>query len=97
MVKTKRVLKLDSSGYKIIEREEANPREVKPGGVYFLAQASEIGFSIAIPIALGVLGGVWLDKQWGTHPKATLSLLLVGIFFAFLSLFYVVRTFSKRN
>jgi predicted F0F1-ATPase subunit len=98
MMKTKRVLKLDSSGYKIIEREDASrPVKSKTNGVYILAQASEIGFSIAIPITLGVLGGVWLDSKWGSHPKATLSLLFVGILFAFLSLFYTVRTFSKRK
>ena len=65
--------------------------------VYFLAQATELGFSIAIPISLGALFGVWLDSKFNSHPKLTLSFLLGGIFLAFLSLVHVVTTFSKKG
>ncbi len=92
----KKVLKLEGvEGYKIVEQEKISQIR-KPGGVYFLAQASEIGFSIAIPISAGALFGSWLDSKWGTQPKMFILALLVGILFAFLSLFYTVHVFSKK-
>jgi predicted F0F1-ATPase subunit len=65
--------------------------------VYFLAQASEIGFQVAIPISLGAFFGTWVDKKLGTQPLWTLISLLVGILFAFLSLFYTVKVFSQKR
>ena len=97
MAKHKKILKLDGAqGPEISEQESTKPKLKQPG-VYFLAQTSEIGFSIAVPISLGALFGVWMDKKFYSHPKFTLSFLLAGIFFAFFSLFYVVRTFTKKK
>lgn len=96
-VKFKKILKLDGAlENQIVEQQNTKPKSKQPA-VYFLAQASEIGFSIAVPISLGALFGVWVDNKLGTHPKFTLSFLMVGIFLAFLSLFYVVSIFSKKK
>lgn len=40
-----------------------------------LSLAWELGYTIAIPIALLGFAGAWLDKRWGISP----ALLLTGI------------------
>ncbi len=95
--KRKKFLSLTGAqGSKVIEREDTKPVKTEPN-VYFLAQATELGFSIAVPISLGALIGVWVDNKLGPHPKFTLSFLVAGIFLAFLSLFNVVKEFSKKR
>lgn len=96
-MKPKKFLKLESTGYKIIEQKETSRRIPKQSGLYFLAQASEIGFQVAIPISVGVLTGVWLDQKLTTAPLFTLLLLGVGILFAFLALFNILRLFGNRK
>lgn len=51
----------------------------------------EIGFDIALPMALGLFIGTKLDAQWGTRPKATLVLFLVGLVLGCTSLIRIVR------
>ncbi len=46
---------------------------------YYLGLVGHIGFAIAVPIAGGALLGGYIDQQWSSYPKATLSLLMVGI------------------
>lgn len=46
---------------------------------YYVGYIGEIGFAIAIPIAGGALLGAYVDKLFLTYPKATLSLLFLGI------------------
>jgi|SRR3990167_945465 len=46
---------------------------------YYLGLVGHIGFAIAVPIAGGALLGGYIDQQWSSFPKATLSLLMVGI------------------
>jgi ATP synthase protein I len=46
---------------------------------YYLGIFGQIGFSIAIPIVIGLLIGSKLDAYFHTYPKMTLALLLVGI------------------
>lgn len=62
-----------------------------------LALGSELGFSIAIPIGLGVLAGNWLDKRLGTAPALTLILLLVGVIIGMTNLYNLVRRTSKNK
>lgn len=96
--KTRKVLKIGcGQDISLVEEETVSPKSEKPGAVFYLAQASEIGFSIALPISLGALFGVWLDKRFSTHPKLTLSFLFVGIFLGFTNLFMVVKYFSKKR
>ena len=38
-----------------------------------------VGWSVVVPMALGVLLGVWLDRKYGTGSRWTLALLLVGL------------------
>ncbi len=95
-LKTKKVLQFRSQGEpEIIAKQIAEKANEVPV-LSFLSQASEIGFSIALPISLGALFGLWLDKKYVSHPKYTLSFLFVGIVLSFVNLFYIVRVFSKK-
>lgn len=60
-----------------------------------LALASQLGFSIAASVGLGVLGGLWLDDRLGTRP----IFLLLGIVVGLLSAAYIIRDLMafKRN
>lgn len=39
-----------------------------------------LGFELAASIAGGVLIGWWIDRRFGTSPKATVGLGLIGLF-----------------
>lgn len=62
---------------------------------YYLGLIGEIGFAISVPIAGGALIGVVIDRTWSTTPKATLSLLFLGVVVSFISLFKTVETITK--
>lgn len=83
---------------------EIAPRQKKKGKRsgesapwYYLGLIGEIGFAIAIPIAGGALGGVLLDRMWSTTPKATLSLLFIGVILSFFNLYKTVQTIVKEK
>ncbi|MEK7141082.1 MAG: AtpZ/AtpI family protein [Patescibacteria group bacterium] len=63
---------------------------------YYLGLIGEIGFAIAVPIAGGAMLGVVIDRAWGTTPKATLSLLFLGVVISFINLFKTVQTITKQ-
>ncbi len=44
-----------------------------------LAFATSIGLTVALLVAAGVVGGMWLDKVWGTSPLWTVIGLLLGL------------------
>lgn len=62
-----------------------------------LALASELGFSIAIPIGLGVIIGSWLDRRLGTAPALTLALLLLGVFLGMTNLYNLVKRTTRKS
>ena len=96
LTKSKKILRLSrNEGFEIVNAPEKPKRGQKE--VYFFIQASEIGFSIALPIVLGALFGLWLDKKLSTAPNLTLLFLSVGIFMAFTNLYLVVKNFSKKK
>lgn len=95
--KTKKVLQLGSTGETEIVEKVVKEIDKKTSTVGFLAQASEIGFSIALPIALGAVFGLWLDSKSASHPRYTLSFLFLGIIIGFANLFYIVKVFSKKE
>lgn len=52
----------------------------RPPSIWFgLGLFGIIGWSVAIPILLGVLIGIWIDTNWPGRFSWTLTLLLVGV------------------
>ncbi len=76
------------------------PRKAKPAdkkssrgndGWQFASVAGQVGLDIALPMVLGLVGGVKLDEHWGTRPKATLVLFGFGLLVSCASLIRIVR------
>lgn len=80
-----------------------HPREAKPrpkttgGGWHYFSLASELGFDIALPMVLGLIVGTRVDQHFGTQPKATLGLLVVGLVISCASLIRIVRQVMRRG
>src|SRR3990172_6853972 len=91
----RKVLKLDENRkFTVVEEPSKIEKDIK---IFSIGLASEIGYSIAIPIVVGALVGVWLDKRFNTAPKLTLSLLFGGIILSFVNLFRIVDDIIKRG
>ena len=50
-----------------------------------------IGFYLAVPILLGLSGGVWADKILKTKPIFTLILIIFGMIAAFYNLYKIIK------
>lgn len=59
------------------------------------AIVSGIGFTMAVSVALGALGGAWLDRRWGTEPWLTVVGFLLGSIGGFLEMLRLVALAGK--
>jgi F0F1-type ATP synthase assembly protein I len=57
----------------------------------------DLGLRLALPIAVGVLVGVWLDGMLHTAPWLLLVGVLAGVGVAFYALIDVSRTYGNRK
>ncbi len=78
--------------------KEKPKRIVQQGAWFYLGFIGEVGYTIALPIAGGALLGEYIDRHWSTYPKATLSLLFVGIVVSMVGLVRTVyEVIHKKN
>ncbi|MBI4067178.1 AtpZ/AtpI family protein [Candidatus Gottesmanbacteria bacterium] len=56
-----------------------------------LSIASQLGFSIAIPLVGGALLGSFLDSKFDTAPKLTLSLIFFGLFISGYNMYKIMK------
>jgi ATP synthase protein I len=56
-----------------------------------------LGLEMGLSVVLGLLGGRWLDAQFGTKPWLSITGVLLGISAAFLALFRVSRALLKAS
>ena len=56
---------------------------------YVLTMATQIGFLVAVPLILFLLGGIFLDKRFNSSPW----FLILSIIVAFIFIFFEVRQF----
>lgn len=90
--RTKRVL--DIKGGKIEIREEELTKEAKETNQRFLESinlASDLGFTIALPIVGGAVLGSILDQKLNQSPKFTLSLIFLGLFISFYNIYKLTK------
>jgi F0F1-type ATP synthase assembly protein I len=57
-----------------------------------IAVITQVGCLTLVIILLSLLGGMWLDKTFGTRPLFTLLLLLAGTPLSVVVMLYVSRT-----
>lgn len=95
--KSRKILQLTADKkYSVVEISEVR-KQKRQLQFFSVGLATEIGYSIAIPITLGALIGVWLDKKFNSAPKLTLSLLFVGILLSFIKLFKIVTDITQKG
>lgn len=78
------------------EKEEKTPQvfEEEKARKRFLSTmslASELGFSISLPIAGGALLGQFLDSKFQTSPRLTLSLIFLGVILGFTNIYFLIK------
>lgn len=61
-----------------------------------LELASNLGFTIAIPIVLGAVLGSFLDSKLNTSPKLTLSLIMLGLFISLYNIYKLTKNNSSN-
>jgi predicted F0F1-ATPase subunit len=93
-IKTRKILNLKEE--KIVSEEvaEENKEEIENEKRKFskmMSLASELGFSISLPLAGGAILGQFLDKKFGTNPKLTLSLIITGLMLGIVNMFFIIR------
>lgn len=76
-----------------IDKKEVEEVSEKSRFLEGLELASNLGFTIAIPIVIGAVLGSFLDNKLNTSPKLTLSLIMLGLFISF----YNIYKLTKKN
>ena len=56
-----------------------------------------LGVELVLPVLLGVFGGAWLDRRFGTTPWLVVTGSLLGIAAGFLNFFRSVLPRSRRG
>jgi len=64
---------------------------------YAFGLVFQLGFSLALPLVIGIAGGAWLDKKFSTSPLFTLIGLMVGLSIAGYSFYMDILPLIKRN
>jgi predicted F0F1-ATPase subunit len=64
---------------------------------YYLGLVGDIGFTIAIPIALGAIVGNYIDRHLATYPNITLFLLVLGIVISVVGFIKKIQELIKAN
>ncbi len=73
-------------------RRKLKARRDEERGIWFgLGMFGLIGWSVAIPIVVFTIAGVWLDSHYPTRFSWTLSLLFVGVMFGCLNAWFWVK------
>lgn len=55
-----------------------------------------VGWSVAVPMLLGIALGVWIDSKWPSSLSWTLILLLAGLIFGCLNAWFWIEA-SRRG
>jgi F0F1-type ATP synthase assembly protein I len=56
-----------------------------------------LGWYIALSIAGGTLGGLWLDNKFDTRPVFIITGLFTGMIVAFYGVYRMIRPLMKNN
>ncbi|MEX0926107.1 MAG: AtpZ/AtpI family protein [Dehalococcoidia bacterium] len=62
-----------------------------------LAKVSGVGWYVASSVAIGTLGGYWLDGQLDTRPVLTLVGIVLGVLAAFIGMVRMLRLIGRSR
>ena len=63
----------------------------------YLGLVGQIGYTIAIPLVIGVLGGAFIDKSFGSRPIATLIGLGLGAVISLVGFSRTLKEVVQKN
>ncbi|MEC9311880.1 AtpZ/AtpI family protein [Pseudophaeobacter sp. 1A16562] len=72
-------------------RKQAAQKHPQRSALYGLGMFGLVGWSVAVPVVLGVALGVWIDGRVQSHRSWTLILLLAGAALGCLNAWYWVQ------
>ena len=75
----------------IVEEESKQKNKDKEKFIPAISLASELGFSISLPIIGGAFLGQFLDNKFNTTPRITLSLVFLGVFLALANIYLIIK------
>lgn len=90
----RKVLRFNKDKFLHEELEDEKPKDNEGSQSKFLAMislASELGFSISLPIAGGAILGQFLDNKFHTLPRMTLSLIFFGLFIGAANIYIIMK------
>ena len=73
--------------------EDNNPDQPTPWRRYL--RFSSLGIELGLCVMIGLIGGQWLDKKFGTEPWLLLAGLLIGLAAGFRSMFRALKELNK--
>jgi ATP synthase protein I len=86
---------------------EKHPSDVTPANIapaarktkraYNALSASSVGLELGIAVIVGLLGGMWLDKHFGTTPWLMLLFLVFGLVAGFRNVLRAVERAEKAG
>ena len=62
-----------------------------PDQVRAIGALSVVGLSFVLALVIGVAGGVWLDRQFGTSPWGFLAGFVIGVAAGILNVYRATR------
>lgn len=95
----KKVLRLDKDNKLIIEELSSGGNKVEEEEVSFdkaVSLISELGLSIALPIAGGAFLGNLLDKKFTTSPRMTLFFIFLGLIIAAVNFYKIYKEMFEK-
>ncbi len=90
-------LRLGSDGARVVRRKTDKSKKHSTRVWYYVGFLGEIGFTLSLPIAGGAIIGVYIDRQFGTYPRGTLGLLVVGIVVSMWTFIRTIQTLLRRK
>lgn len=101
LTKRKKVLELNKENrLEVVEKEVKTVAESEEERTRFFSvvtTSTQLGFSVALPIAGGALLGTYLDKLLGMSPRMTLSLIFIGAILGATNIYFLFADSEKEE
>jgi ATP synthase protein I len=81
----------------VTSRRSVAPAARTTKRAYDALSASSVGLELGISVIVGLLFGMWLDRQIGTSPWMMLLFLVFGLIAGFRGMFRAVRRAEKAG
>ncbi len=93
MLRQRKVLRFSGNNLteEIEERKEEAKENTNGKFLQTVSFASEMGFSIALPIAGGAFLGNFLDDKFASSPRLTLSFIFLGLFIGVANIYSIIK------